>query len=72
MEEEIITQNFRKINFKFRRLSWMTLEEFEKSEVVKKKGYSFEVESDYHDWDSTLDAMGTLQKDMEDLCQRDQ
>ena len=48
----------------------MTLEEFEKKEVIKEKGYSFEVESDYHDWDAALDAMKTLQNDMEDLCQK--
>ena len=56
----------------FQKKYGMMLEEFEKNEMVKKKGYSFEVESDYHDWDSALDAMETLQKDMEDLCQRDQ
>lgn len=49
----------------------MTLEEFEKEEVVKEKGYSFEVESDYHDWDAARDAIKTLQKDLEELCQRD-
>jgi hypothetical protein len=35
--------------------------------VTKEKGYSFEVETDYHDWDAALYAIKTFQKDMEDL-----
>jgi hypothetical protein len=45
----------------------MTLDEFEKSEMVKELGYSFEVESDYHDWDMALDGIKMLRRDLEEI-----
>jgi len=51
----------------FRKKYGMTLEEFEKNEMVKKLGYSFEVESDYHDWDMAIDGIETLRRDLEEL-----
>jgi stress response protein SCP2 len=51
----------------FRRKYGLTFEEFEKNEMVKKLGYSFEVESDYHDWDMAIDGIETLRRDLEEL-----
>jgi len=47
----------------------MTLDEFEKRNIVKEKGFSFEAESDYHEWDSAVDAVRTLRAKIEDLSQ---
>ena len=51
----------------FRKKYGMTLDEFEKNEMVKKLSYSFDVESDYHDWDMAIDGIGTLRQDLEEL-----
>lgn len=51
----------------FRKKYDMTLKEFEKNEMVKKLGYSFEVENDYHDWDMAIDGIKTLSRDLEEL-----
>ncbi len=51
----------------FRQKYGMTFEEFEKNEMVKKLGYSFDVESDYHDWDMAIDGIESLHRDLEEL-----
>ncbi len=45
----------------------MTFEEFERNEMVKKLGYSFEVENDYHEWDMAIDGIETLRRYLEEL-----
>lgn len=45
----------------------MTLEEFEERNIVKEKGLSFEVESDYHEWDSAVDEIKALTPAINDL-----
>jgi hypothetical protein len=45
----------------------MTFDEFERREMVKKLGYSFEVENDYHDWDMAIDGIKMLRQDLEEL-----
>lgn len=45
----------------------MTLDEFEKRNIIKEKGFSFEVEGDYHEWDSAVDAIKTLRVKIKDL-----
>lgn len=45
----------------------MTFEEFERNEMVKKLGYSFEVETDYHEWDMAIDGIATLRQELEEL-----
>jgi len=47
----------------------MTLDEFEKRNIVKEKGFSFEAESDYHEWDSAMDAVETLRAKIKDLSE---
>ncbi len=53
----------------FQKKYGMSIEQFEKERIVQKKGYSFEVESDYHDWDAAVDTIETLQEDLGDMCQ---
>ncbi len=42
----------------------MTLEEFEATEVVKERGYTFEVESDHQDWDLASDGIRTIERQL--------
>lgn len=63
MEYELIDRGFQK---KY----GMSLEEFEKNDVIKQKGYSFEVESNYYDWDATVDAINMLKEDLKKLWQK--
>ena len=43
---------FQLIDNRFRKKYGMTLDEFEQRNIIKEKEFSFEVESDYHEWDS--------------------
>lgn len=58
---------FQLIDHRFQKKYGMTLDEFEKQNVIKEKGFSFEVESDYHEWDSAIDTIKTLKAHLEDL-----
>ena len=60
---------FQIIDNRFQKKYGMTLDEFEKRNIVKEKGFSFEAESDYHEWDSAVDAEKTLRAKIEDLSQ---
>ena len=40
----------------------LSFEEFRRNRVVEQKGYSFEVESDFWDWERTLDGIATVQE----------
>lgn len=51
----------------FREKYGMTLEEFEAAEVVKARGYSFEVENDHQDWDQAVDGIRTLERQLTSL-----
>jgi hypothetical protein len=51
----------------FREKYGMTLEEFEAAEVVKARGYSFEVENDHQDWDQAVDGIRTLERQLASL-----
>jgi len=51
----------------FREKYGMTLEEFEAAEVVKARGYSFEVENDHQDWDQAVDGIRTLEQQLASL-----
>lgn len=42
----------------------MTLEEFEAAEMVKARGYSFEVENDHQDWDQAVDGIRTIERQL--------
>lgn len=51
----------------FREKYGMSLEEFEAQEMVRKLGYSFEVESDHQDWDLAVDGIRTMQRRLQEL-----
>lgn len=58
---------FQLIDSRFCKKYGMTLEEFEEKNIVREKGFSFEVENDYHEWDSAMDAIKTLKSTLKDL-----
>ncbi len=58
---------FQLIEKRFEKKYGMSLKEFEEKKVIKLKGYTYEVESDYHDWDSAVDAIKTINSYIEDL-----
>lgn len=48
----------------FREKYGMTLDRFEVAEIVKARGYSFEVESDHQDWDLAVDGIRTVERQL--------
>jgi len=48
----------------FREKYGMTLEEFEAAEIVRQRGYSFEVENDHQDWDQAVDGIRTIERQL--------
>lgn len=61
---------FQLIDNRFRKKYGMTLEEFEERNIVRVKGLSFEVESDYHEWDSAVDEIKALIPAINDLSMK--
>jgi hypothetical protein len=47
---------------RFRHKYGMRLEEFRDRSVVEKQGYSFEVESDYCDWEMAITGLAALRE----------
>ncbi len=45
----------------------MTYEEFEARNLVKERGYSWEVESDAIAWETAVDGMRTMRRKLEEL-----
>ena len=54
-------------DLRFRKKYNMTLKEFEDQNMLEKLGYSFEAESDYHDWDMAIDGIDFLRKELKKL-----
>jgi hypothetical protein len=48
----------------FREKYDVTLEEFEAAEIVKRQGYSFEVENDHQNWDQAVDGIRTIERQL--------
>jgi len=59
------------IEKRFEKKYGMNLEEFESKNIIKEKNYSFEVESDFHEWDSAADAVKTIGTYIKDLLDND-
>lgn len=55
---------FEVIDRRFQKKYGMNLADFEKREVIKSRGYSFEVESDYHEWDQAVDSIQVLKDNL--------
>ena len=71
---KILVENLRKklaefqlIDNRFKKKYGMTLEKFENKNIINKKGFSFEVESDYHEWDSAVDAIKAMRFYIKDI-----
>ena len=45
----------------------MDFEAFKAEKMIAKKGYSFEVENDFCDWDMALDGLETIKRKMKKL-----
>ncbi|MBI3989178.1 MAG: hypothetical protein HY347_06135 [candidate division NC10 bacterium] len=58
---------FEMIDRRMRQKYGMNLEEFEARQIVKERGFSFEVESDYHEWDQAIDAIQALRENLRKL-----
>lgn len=65
-EQELLRRlaRYQLADYTFRRKYEMSLAEFEAADVVKKHGYSFEVESDHQDWDLAVDGIQTVQRQL--------
>ncbi|HID28535.1 MAG TPA: hypothetical protein EYP19_00860 [Desulfobacterales bacterium] len=57
------------INRQFQQKYGMTLAEFEATHMLEKLGYSFEAESDYHDWDQAVDGIAMLRRELRFLSE---
>lgn len=55
------------INRRLERKYGMIFADFREREVVKERDYSFEVESDFWDWEMALDGIETVQEMLTDL-----
>jgi len=51
----------------FRDKYGMTLQEFEAAEIVKARGYAFDVENDHQDWDLAVDGIRTVERQLNAL-----
>ncbi|MBI4654599.1 MAG: hypothetical protein HY752_06350 [Nitrospirae bacterium] len=58
---------FQLIDSRFQKKYGMSFDEFEKRNIIKEKNFSFEVESDYHEWDAAIDAIKALEDKIKDL-----
>jgi hypothetical protein len=45
----------------------MDFEDFQKTNIVERENYSFEVESDAQDWELAIDGIRTIQKKLKEL-----
>jgi len=45
----------------------MSFDEFKKNKIVQKKNYSFEVESDFWNWEMSLDGIETIERKLKVL-----
>jgi hypothetical protein len=51
----------------FRKKYGMTFDEFERGEVVKTKGFTWEVESDSDEWEMALDGIKSMKRGLTEL-----
>lgn len=68
-EQELLRRlaRYQLVDYTFQKKYAMTLTEFEAANVLAEKGYSFEVESDYQDWDLAVDGIQTIQRQLDQL-----
>jgi hypothetical protein len=54
----------------FRGKYGMSLDEFESGQVMARTYYSFEVESDYQDWDLAVDGIRSTERQLAELLEK--
>lgn len=55
----------------YRKKYGMDFESFQKENIVKKRSYTFEVESDAQEWELTIDGIKTVEKKLKELMSGD-
>lgn len=55
----------------YRKKYGMDFESFQKENIVKKKNYSFEVESDAQEWELSIDGIKSVEKKLKELLSGD-
>ena len=45
----------------------MTFDEFERNEIVKQRGFTWEVESDSDEWEMALDEIQSMKRGLKEL-----
>jgi Ribonuclease G/E len=69
IERELIRRliRYQLTNRLFKEKYGMSFDEFKKNKIVQKKNYSFEVESDFWDWEMALDGIETIERKLKVL-----
>ncbi len=60
-------RRYRTTDAHFQKKYGMDFIAFEKNNIVGKKEYTFEVESDSQEWEQALDGIGTVEKKLREL-----
>ena len=58
---------YRMIDDYYRKKYSMDFDSFEKTNIVKKQNYTFEVESDGQEWELAIDGIETVEKKLKEL-----
>jgi len=58
---------YRMIDDYYRKKYSMDFDSFEKTNIVKKQNYTFEVESDAQEWELAIDGIKTVEKKLKEL-----
>jgi len=69
LENELIRRlsRYELINKRLSEKYGMSFDEFKKNRIVEQRNYSFEVESDFWNWEVALDGIETIQRRFEIL-----
>ena len=64
LENELLRRlaRYELVNSQLTRKYSLSFEDFRRNRLVEQKGYTFEVESDFWDWELALDGMATAQE----------
>lgn len=62
---------YKMIDDSYRRKYNMDFDEFEKTNVVSKQNYTFEVESDAQEWELSIDGLKMIEKKLKELMYGD-
>ena len=59
--------HYRRIDYRLRQKYGMSFEEFVDREVVKERGYTWEVETDAMEWETAVSAIKTIERKLQEL-----